>query len=433
MRIGLFTDIYLPSRFGTELATERVRRTLEEMGHKVYVYAPETPGYLDEGRRVLRFRSQRLSSNPASRLAFSFLPVGRSYRDVLDLRLDVAQAQTVGAMGILARRIAQAQGIPLLYAHHSMYPAYAGSQSADAALVPSLVRTYTKWFASRADAILAPTPKVKRLLSDWGVERPVHVLPTGVDRSVFRRSASARRRLRRELAIPDDRMVLLTVSRLVREKNLDFLLEAFRRVARSVPDALLLIVGDGPYRGQLQKHAHRLGIGSRTLFAGLVPNEAVDAYYQASDIFVFPSVIESQGLVILEALACGLPVVALKDDAYAQFVRNGATGRLVTPRTPAAFAAAARELARDPALRESASRAAARLSREYTLEKMAEKLVGIYHETIRDLRAQSGRRGNAPAAPEEMRLRRRKEMRLGAGRNVARRGGNRHAPKGGRP
>ena len=410
MRIGLFTDIYLPSRFGTELATERVRHTLEEMGHRVYVYAPETPGYLDEGRRVLRFRSQRLSSNPASRLAFSFLPVGRSYRDVLDLRLDVAQAQTVGAMGILARRIAQAQGVPLLYAHHSMYPAYAGSQSADAALVPSLVRTYTKWFASRADAILAPTPKVKRLLSDWGVERP----STSCPREWIGPSSGAAPPRGSGCAASwpsrSDRMVLLTVSRLVREKNLDFLLEAFRRVARSVPDVLLLVVGDGPYRGHLQKHAHRLGIGSRTLFAGLVPNESVDAYYQASDIFVFPSVIESQGLVILEALACGLPVVALKDDAYAQFVRNGETGHLVTPRTPAAFAAAARELARDPALRESASRAAARLSREYTLEKMAAKLVGIYHETIRDLRARSGR-----------------------GQNVARLGRNRHAPKGGRP
>ena len=88
MRIGLFTDIYLPTVFGTELATERVRRTLEGMGHRVYVYAPETPGYVDASHRVLRFRSQRLSANPASRLAFSFLPVGRSYRDVLNLRLN---------------------------------------------------------------------------------------------------------------------------------------------------------------------------------------------------------------------------------------------------------------------------------------------------------------------------------------------------------
>ncbi len=393
MRIGLFTDIYLPSVFGTELATERVRRTLEAMGHRVYVYAPETPGYVDGVRRVLRFRSQRLSANPASRLAFSFLPVGRSYRDVLDLRLDVAQAQTVGAMGMLARRIAQHQGIPLLYAHHSMYPAYAGSQSADAQLVPSLVRTYTKWFAGRADAILAPTPKVQRLLADWGVDVPVHVLPTGVDRSVFHRNAAARRRVRGELGIAEDRVVLLVVSRLVREKNLDFLLESFRRVARTVPSAVLLVAGDGPHRAHLERRARRLGISARTLFAGLVAHEKIAAVYQAADLFVFPSVIESQGLVVLEALSSGLPVIALKDEAYAEFVRDGLTGRLVAPRTPAAFAAAMRELARDPARRERQSRAAARLSQGYTLEKMAERLVDIYHQTARSFAARAPRRG----------------------------------------
>jgi 1,2-diacylglycerol 3-alpha-glucosyltransferase len=393
VRIGLFTDIYLPSVFGTELATERVRRTLEAMGHRVYVYAPETPGFVDEGRRVLRFRSQRMSANPAARLAFSFLPVGRSYRDVLSLRLDVAQAQTVGAMGMLARRIAQHQGIPLLYAHHSMYPAYAGSESADAQLVPSLVRTYTKWFAGRADAILAPTPKVKRLLADWGVEVPVHLLPTGVDRTVFHRSAAARRRVRRELGIAEDRVVLLVVSRLVREKNLDFLLEAFRRVVRTVPSAVLLVAGEGPHRAHLERHAHRLGIGARTHFAGLVPHETVASVYQAADLFVFPSVIESQGLVVLEALSSGLPVVALKDEAYAEFVTNGVTGRLVTPRAPAAFAAAVRELARDPALRARESRAAARLAAGYTLETMAERLVEIYHDTIRSVGGRAPRRG----------------------------------------
>ncbi len=399
MRIGLFTDIYLPSVFGTELATERVRRTLEAMGHRVYVYAPETPGYVDASRRVLRFRSQRLSANPASRLAFSFLPVGRSYRDVLDLRLDVAQAQTVGAMGMLARRIAQAQGIPLLYAHHSMYPAYAGSESADAQLVPSLVRTYTKWFASRADAILAPTPKVERLLADWGVEVPVYVLPTGVDRTVFHRSAAARRRTRAALGLADDRVVLLVVSRLVREKNLDFLLEAFRRVARAVPRATLLVAGDGPHRGHLERHAHQLGIGGCTVFAGLVPHEEVAGVYQAADLFVFPSVVESQGLVVLEALACGLPVVALKDDAYTEFVRNGITGRLVSPRTPTAFAAAAREIARDEALRERLARAAVRLSQDYTLEKTARRLLDVYRLTARGHGAGAARRRATPRRP----------------------------------
>jgi glycosyltransferase involved in cell wall biosynthesis len=390
VRIGLFTDIYLPSVFGTELATERVRRTLEAMGHRVYVYAPETPGYVDASRRVLRFRSQRLSGNPSARLAFSFLPVGRSYRDVLELRLDVAQAQTVGAMGMLARRVAQAQGIPLVYAHHSMYPAYAGSESADAQLVPSLVRTYTKWFASRADAILAPTPKVKRLLADWGVEVPVHVLPTGVDRAVFHSNAAAGRRVRGRLGIADDRVVLLVVSRLVREKNLDFLLDAFRLVARTVPRAFLLVAGEGPHRAHLERRAHRLGIGGRTIFAGLVPHEEVASVYQAADLFVFPSVIESQGLVVLEALACGLPVVALKDEAYAEFVRDGVTGRLVTPRTPAAFAAAARQLARDGELRARQARAAASLSRKYALEKMAARLLDIYHGATRG-RAPRGR------------------------------------------
>ena len=385
MRIGLFTDIYLPTVFGTELATERVRQSLEALGHRVYVFAPETPGYVDESPRVLRFRSQRIPSNPESRLAFSFLPVGRSYREVLDLRLDVAQAQTVGAMGSLARRIAQHQGIPLLYAHHSMYPAYAGSASADAQLVPSLVRTYTKWFAARADAILAPTEKVKKLLVHWGIaaHTPVHVLPTGIDPAVFHRHAASRARVRRQLAIAEEAVVLATVSRLVKEKNLDLLLDGFRRVSRADPRTLLLVVGEGAYRGQLEKRARRLGIAGRTIFTGLIPHEQVPAYYRAADIFVFPSVIESQGLVVLEALASGLPVVAPRDDAYLQFVLDGVTGRLVHPLDPAGIARACLGLVRDGRARQSSARAAVRLSRRFTLEKTAGRLVEIYRQTTR--------------------------------------------------
>jgi 1,2-diacylglycerol 3-alpha-glucosyltransferase len=400
MRVGLFTDIYLPTVYGTELATERVRVTLEAMGHKVFVFAPETPGYADASPRVLRFRSQRISKNPESRLAFSFLPIGRSYREVLDFRLDVAQAQTMGAMGMLARRMALHQGIPLLYAHHSMYPGYVGSESGDDLLVPSLVRSYTKWFAGRSDAILAPTVKVKRLFEEWGLDAdiPVHVVPTGVDTTKFRRSASVRRRLRRTLGIAETATVLLTVSRLVREKNLDFLLEAFRRIARRAPGSRLLLVGEGNYRDSLEKRARKLGIASRTDFAGLVPHGEVAAYYQAADLFVFPSVVESQGLVILEALASGLPVVALKDEAYERFVVDGKSGVLVEPQSPARFAQRALPLVRDRSLRQKASRWAARTSREYTLEKTAAMLVEVYRAMIRELRARRPRKRAQGAA-----------------------------------
>ena len=394
MRIGLFTDIYLPSVYGIELATEGVRVTLEEMGHKVFVFAPETPGYVDASRRVMRFRSKRISKNPESRFAFSFLPIGRSNREVLDFRLDIAQAQTMGAMGMLARRIAQHQGIPLLYAHHSMYPGYVGSESGDDLLVPSLVRTYTKWFAGKADAILAPTLKVKRLLAEWGMgcDIPVHVVPTGVDTAVFHRSAPARHRLRRSLGIPEGSPVLLTVARLVREKNLDFLLDAFHRIVRAAPGSRLLLVGEGNYREQLERRARKMGVASRTIFAGLVPHERVAAYYQAADLFVFPSVVESQGLVILEALASGLPVVAVKDEAYERFVLDGRNGFLVQPLTPARFAACTLPLVRSPALRSRASRWARRVSREYTPEKTAGMLVDIYRATIRELHARKPRR-----------------------------------------
>ena len=127
------------------------------------------------------------------------------------------------------------------------------------------------------------------------------------------------------------------------------------------------------------------------LFAGLVPHERVPAFYQAADIFVFPSVIESQGLVVLEALASGLPVVAPRDQAYAPFVQDGRTGRLVHPVTAERFARSTLELIRDPGERAKNARAAVRLSREYTLEKMAERLVAIYRAAIRERRSRRER------------------------------------------
>lgn len=385
MRIGFFTDTYLPTTHGVEVSIETLRKNLEAMGHRVFIYAPESPGYEDKNPNVFRFKAKKIIKKPEISFAFSSLPSKRNFREIERLKLDIAHAHTPFSLGILAKYIAERQIIPLIYTHHTHYPEYAKVYLKENLLLPYLAKVYSTWFSNISDAVIAPSVKIKKLLQDYGINKkvPIHILPTGVDLKIFKKSPRNGQILRKKIGISSNFKILLSVSRLGKEKNVEFLLKAFAEVLKKRKDVFLLIVGDGPFLEQLKKTADNLNISRYVIFEGRISHEEIAAYYQAADIFLFASLTETQGIVILEALASGLPQVVLKDDAFTNIVLNKRNGFIVAEQKPELFARKIIEILDSPSFYKKFSAEAIKTAKRFSEKDIAQQMVEIYQTQIK--------------------------------------------------
>ena len=325
---------------GVPTAVETIRRGLETLGHEVVVVAPRMAGADDSGAAVIRVPAIPAPTYPDFALP---LPLGRSLtRRLLDLDLDLYHAHHPFLLGVSTRRLARAAGRPLVFTYHTLYDRYAHYVPLPRGMVARRAIRWSAGFADTADLVLAPSDFVARRLRAQGVRRPIEVLPTGVDLDRFR--PGDRLAARRALDLPTGDRLLLYVGRLDREKNLDFLLDAIARV--TVPKTRLLLVGRGTLATTLRRAAADRGLGDRVDFRGGVTPGRLAEYYQAADLFVFASTTETQGLALLEAMACGLPVVAVRATGVEEVVAEGVSGLLV-PEDPSVFAGAVGQVLAD--------------------------------------------------------------------------------------
>jgi glycosyltransferase involved in cell wall biosynthesis len=385
MRVGFFTDSYLPATHGVEVSIETFRRNLEKAGHQVFVYAPAVPGYIDRNRRVFRFKSIRVIDVPEMRLALPVVQDG-NLQELTRFPLDVVHVHTPFTVGLLGKHIANQQRIPIIYTHHTHYPEYAKAYLRERVVLPFLAKSLSAWFSNMSDAVIAPSPKIKTLLKAYGVRKPIYVLPTGIRLQQFKRtrtSARKARALRTRLAIPRRERVLLFVGRLGREKNIDFLLRAFGVVRQRRPDVCFVLIGEGPIRDQLQSLATRLAPANAAIFTGAVAHAEIASYYQAADVFLFASLTDTQGIVVLEAIASGLPVVALRDEAFTLMVKDRQNGVLLRRDASARrFAGAVDALLQDQEQWRRFSTASIRIARQFSEEHQAQQLASLYKRLV---------------------------------------------------
>jgi glycosyltransferase involved in cell wall biosynthesis len=385
LRIGFFTDSYLPVTHGVEVSIETFRKNLEKAGHKVFVYAPAVPGYADRNPRVFRLKSVRVIETPEMRLAFPIVEDGH-IRNLTRFHLDIVHVHTPFTLGLLGRYIAGYQHVPMVYTHHTHYPEYAKAYFKERVVLPFLAKALSAWFANGCDAVIAPSPKIKTLLTAYGVQRPIHVLPTGIRLERFKRSrmcGKRARRLRSRLGIAEAAEVVLFVGRLGREKNVEFLIRAFAALTRIRRNVVFVLVGDGPITDQLQALASSLSPEKTVIFTGAVPHSNIAPYYQAADLFLFSSLTDTQGIVVLEAIGSGLPVVALRDAALTPMVKNGRNGYLLPPdASPALFARRVAGLLENQSVRRRFSGVCIRTAREFSEEAQARRLTELYEHLV---------------------------------------------------
>lgn len=328
LRVLLTTDWWEPVVNGVVASVQTLRRELLALGCDVRVLT------LSQG---IRSRHEpgvyRLSSVPAG-MVYDRARIGmpssrRVLRDILDWRPDVIHSQCEFSTYRWARRIARTLSVPLVHTYHTIYEDYTHYYSPSRTVGRKVVETFSRHVLAATDAVIAPTAKVAHLLADYGVHRPVHVIPTGLDLTRFRPARSAEehedaRALRAGLGISAEQKVLISVCRLAKEKNLDEVLDMMAAADR--PDTVLVLVGDGPYRAELEARAQSLGIMDQVRFTGVVAPAEVQRWYRIADVFVSASLSETQGLTFIEALACGLPLLCHRDESLASVVIEGRTG-----------------------------------------------------------------------------------------------------------
>jgi glycosyltransferase involved in cell wall biosynthesis len=236
--------------------------------------------------------------------------------------------------------------------------------------------------AERSDVVICPAPTIRALLLSYGIQRPIEIVPNAIDLSAFEHVAPGDLRARLGIG-PRDR-VAIYCGRLAKEKNLPFMLHALRRVLLEAPERRLMLVGEGTEQEDLMALAQRLDLGDRVLFPGRIEYAEIPRYYAAADLFVMTSVTEVRPLALIEAMASGLPVVAVSAPGSADTVTSGADG-LLTPEDPVDFAEAVRRVLTDDATRLEMGRRARETAGTYSILDTTRRLVEIY-EQVRESR-----------------------------------------------
>jgi len=383
MKIGFFTDTYLPIIHGVEISMETFRQVFEKMGHQVYIYAPHVPGYKDKNPNVFRFNSVKIVKEPEMRFAFPVFPQD-AFKEASKFKIDIAHAHTPFSMGLLAKYIAKKQKIPMVYTHHTHYPEYAKVYFKEKLLLPQLAKLYCAWFANMADTIIAPSEKIKKMVRTYGVKKtiPIQVVLTGINLDIFKPSAQEGQKIKEKLNIPKQTKILLFVGRINKEKNVEFLIDVIKEISLKRQDFKLLMAGDGALIEELKEKINQLNISQFVQFVGKVPHKSVSQYYQAADLFCFPSLTDTQGIVLLEAMACGSPVVTLKDDAFFNVVKDNENGFMVSRQSVFLYAQKIIQLFDDQQLYKQFSIAAQDTAKKYSETSQAQKLIKIYQDLI---------------------------------------------------
>jgi len=389
MRVLFVSDVYFPRVNGVSTSIRTFRNDLAQAGVETLLVAPEYPGAAaDAEPGIIRIPSGGVPRDPEDR-RFLGGPLKRALNAALAAQVDLVHIHTPFIAHYAAVRFARTHGLPVVATYHTFFEDYLHHY------VPILPRRIGRFIArhftlSQCDdvaALISPSAPMRDALLAYGVHTPIEVLPTGLPAESYQRGDGARFRARFDL--PTDQPLLLYVGRVAYEKNIDFLLRMFVRVLERRPDALFVIAGEGPAREHLAKLARELGLAAKVRFIGYLnrSTELPDCY-AAGDAFVFASRTETQGLVLLEAMAQGTPVVSTAELGTRSILTEGC-GAFVVPEEQQAFAAAVLDALAlgkdDPRRRQLHAHA-----ESWASQAMARRLIAFYEKvragTVQTLR-----------------------------------------------
>ncbi|MGO4937232.1 glycosyltransferase family 4 protein [Fundicoccus sp. Sow4_H7] len=314
MNIGFFTDSYFPQVSGVATSIQTLRNQLEERGHKVIIFTTTDPNAKMEAG-IVRIPSVPFVSFQDRRIAYRgfdrCLKIAREYD------LDIIHTHTEFSLGLAGKYIASRLKIPNVHTYHTMYEKYTHYIFNGELVQASHVRVLSRMFCEKTQGVITPSTITANKLRDYDIKVPIAVIPTGVDIPEF--DYYGRQEFRKQLGYSKNDIVLLSLSRLSKEKNVDQVIDSFKEINLENPATKLLIVGDGPAREELKKQAEDCPAIS---FVGEVGHNQVAKFYQAADLYINASDSETQGLTYLESFANQLPIVA-RGNSYLESIMLG--------------------------------------------------------------------------------------------------------------
>lgn len=388
MHVLMLSDVYFPRVNGVSTSIRTYVRALLEMGHRVTLVAPDygtdkqhaIDTEFGADFEVIRLPARTIFFDPEDRLI-----TARALRDIFDQLVvrpwDVVHIHTPFRAHALGVRLRRMRGLRVVETYHTYFEEYAAHYLPwlPAPLLKYAARRASRKLCNEVDHLIVPTTEMVDVLRAYGIATPATVLPTGIDLREF--SGGDGQAFRRAHGIPLDRPVLLTVSRLALEKNIDFLLQAVRRLVPDFPQLLFLIAGEGPDAARLKALTASLHLDAHVRFFGnLDRRTALLDCYRAADAFVFASPTETQGLVLIEAMALGVPIVSTAVMGTATVLRDAGSA-VVSEAEVQAFADHVARVLRQPELREQLAQSGPRDAERWSAPVLMREAVGVYSGT----------------------------------------------------
>lgn len=393
MRIAMMTNNYKPVVGGVPIAIERLAEGLRERGHEVYIFAPEYEGYQEEEPFVIRYRAFHKKAGGYVPL---MKPVDFKMERVFrELKFDMIHVHHPVLIGQRAQYLGKKYDVPVVFTYHTRYEQYlhywkpykwlkGRNGNLEGKLVDvienQLVLAFIRRFTEKCSLVFAPTNQIRTIIEDREWETNITVMPTGLPDSAYEEDTE--KEAVREKYSRGKKYLMCTVARLSAEKNLEFLLHTLVELKHKMGDSFqLLLIGDGPQKQELSGLAEALGIAENVTFLGTVPNEQITIFHRACDAFLFASKSETQGIVLLEAMAGASPVVAVEATGVCDVVQNGRNG-FMTSESPEEFAERTKEVLTDQELHQVLSQGARETAERYKNSAIAGIAEGNYQRVL---------------------------------------------------
>lgn len=399
MHILMISDVYFPRVNGVSTSIQTFRKELIRAGHRVTLIVPRYGDEPDEPD-IIRIPSRGLFFDREDRMMKAG-PIRKLLERLRDSDIDCVHIQTPFVAHYLGVWLARRLGAPLIESYHTYFEEYLYNYIPwlPRRLLRAAARRFSRAQCAQVERVISPSRAMRNALRDYGIDRPIEILPTGLTEDRFARGNGSA--FRQRLGIAPHTPVCLNVGRVAFEKNLDFLLEMFVEVVRKLPEAILVIAGEGPAEHHLRERAADLGIIEHVRFIGYLSREQelLDCY-AAADAFVFASRTETQGLVLLEAMAVGTPVVSTAVMGTRDILKPQ-RGGLVSEEQRSEFAEKVIWLLSDRGLHDRLRKEARAYALEWSASAMADRLATLYDELIQGDTVDTGQRSIDQRAAEE--------------------------------
>lgn len=378
MRIAFFTDVYRPTINGVVASIDSFANELRSRGHEVTIICPSYPDVEDD-EYTLRVRAITFPTYKEYRLASPLS--AKVEKHMKENVYDVIHIHSPFSIGLTGIFYAKRFRLPVVYTAHTNYADYRHYVHGGGIIPQSVIDRLAAHFSNNIDLTVVPSQKIASSLERYGTKKPVTIIPTGVAKPQAGSRAAFKKRYDLGRAVN-----LLYVGRLTKEKSVDFLIRSFAEALDQLdPKTKLVIVGDGPYRKELERLADELVLTGRVVFTGFLSGDDLADAYRGVDAFCHTSYSETQGMTLLEAASYGLPLVVSDDDAYAGIAKDGINALIAGPDIEE-YAELLVRISGDAELRQQFSKASKEIAKQFSMPDQAEKLIEQYGQVIANKR-----------------------------------------------